>query len=715
MLKNLKNYGIYRDLAMGRPQIVTVPIQITKDTWGEHFSCIIALLRDGIETDDIQHGLITIDFGNSIRCQLSVIDYFFNIILWYMIVWAGDVIQPKHIFFEENITKRNIKNYIDEFFILPNRRKLSNRELNNIIDDCLYNFSVLEEFSFYLANTINLEDSIGLMKKDKDFYDTIHLDLSGIPIEDVKNIGMEYTNKSIKSMKNAKGILGYDHCLADSWRSGEGINPKQYKEFAINIGSKPNGQGGVYPDIINSNFINGGLDKILSMFIESSTGRTAQIMSKTNVGESGSFARLLGLNNTNALLHQDKDYICNTKNFQEVLITENNLKLFIDRYAKLYPNGVEFLITRHDRSLIGKKIYLRSPMTCASFARGEGVCYRCYGELAYVNNDINIGKMAAEEISSKLTQILLSAKHLIDTRIDKPEFSEKFDKFFEMEGNIVRVISDLVLKGYNILIDPDSIFLENEEDYKSSDYDEEESGGFANDFNEYISEFHIMTPKKELIKITSKEYKLYFSRDFNDLIRRKAKPFENYVSLDMNLLEEMPLFLFNIKNNELSKTMNRLINILDKSDVTKSYDRHHLLEEMNNTIILGDLNVMSVHSEIILANQLRSAEDILELPQWEYPDEPYQTLTLGQSLRMSPYVITSLMYGRLNKALYDPLTFRKNKASFLDLFFMEKPQDYINMEAIKTAESHANADIDKVLKPLFIKEDQDQVDDDIDL
>ena len=49
-----------------------------------------------------------------------------------------------------------------------------------------------------------------------------------------------------------------NHCLSDFFRSGEGINLKQFKEVAVSIGTKPDGNGQVYPSIIDSSFIMGG-------------------------------------------------------------------------------------------------------------------------------------------------------------------------------------------------------------------------------------------------------------------------------------------------------------------------------------------------------------------------------------------------------------------------------------------------------------------------
>ena len=65
--------------------------------------------------------------------------------------------------------------------------------------------------------------------------------------------------------------------------------------------------GTVYPYIIDKSFKTGGVNDPLSYFIESSTARAAQIMSKTNVGDSGNFARLLGLNNTDTILNLNRN------------------------------------------------------------------------------------------------------------------------------------------------------------------------------------------------------------------------------------------------------------------------------------------------------------------------------------------------------------------------------------------------------------------------
>ena len=121
----------------------------------------------------------------------------------------------------------------------------------------------------------------------------------------IKDEGMKITDAAIKIIKNSKKIIGYEHGLTNSFKASEAINPRQYKEVHFNIGTKPTSDGSVYPYIINKSFSKGGVNDPLSYFIESSGARLAQILSKTNVGDSGDFARLLGLNNIDSIINPE--------------------------------------------------------------------------------------------------------------------------------------------------------------------------------------------------------------------------------------------------------------------------------------------------------------------------------------------------------------------------------------------------------------------------
>lgn len=690
-LENYKNYLMYADMVKNHEKkIVYVPKEITRDTIDDHTTAITNILKDGIETEYVHNTKITISWGGDLECDLSIIDYWFNLFMWSMVLKTNTSIEPKHIFWQKDLKRYNLKEYIDNFIITKeNRINIDSRELNSIICDALYKFSEIEQFSYYLANTINNEDDIALMEANPEFYDLLHCSLQGVPFDDVKEAGMNITNRAIDIIKNSKKYIGYDHGLTNSFRANEAINPRQFKEASLNIGTKPNGMGTVYPYIIDKSFKTGGVNDPLSYFIESSTARAAQIMSKTNVGDSGNFARLLGLNNTDTILNLNRSYECMSRHFMKYEIkTSKHLSMIKNRYYRFNPLGMEYLVDDKDTSLIGKTIYMRSPMTCASNSAGKGICKKCYGDLYYTNLNINVGKLAAEILTSILTQILLSAKHLFETKIIKIQWNEEFSDFFDIDINSIKlsdgICDDAMLKKYTLIIDPEDVILDDDEEEQS--YSDDEDAININDtisYNEYITKFIIRTPVGEEIEFGSQDQDpLYISNELNKIIRKKASNANGKVNIPLSALGDDILFFIKINNNEISKTMNDIIKLINNAQSIEGKTKDEVLQTLVDLVIEGGLNIDSVHLEVILSNQIVSAESIIKKPNWNDPYVQYRMLTLNQALTNNPSVVVSLLYKDLGRTLYNPLTFTKNAPSFFDLFFCEQPQNYISDELL---------------------------------
>lgn len=690
-LENYKNYLMYADMVKNHEKkIVYVPKEITRDTIDDHITAITNILKDGIETEYVHNTKITISWGGDLECDLSIIDYWFNLFMWSMVLKTNTPIEPKHVFWQKDLKRYNLKEYVDNFIITKeNRISIDSRELNSIICDALYKFSEIEQFSYYLANTINNEDDIALMEANPEFYDLLHCSLQGVPFDDVKEAGMNITNRAIDIIKNSKKYIGYDHGLTNSFRANEAINPRQFKEASLNIGTKPNGMGTVYPYIIDKSFKTGGVNDPLSYFIESSTARAAQIMSKTNVGDSGNFARLLGLNNTDTILNLNRAYECMSRHFMKYEIkTSKHLSMIKNRYYRFNPLGMEYLVDDKDTSLIGKTIYMRSPMTCASNSAGNGICKKCYGDLYYTNLNINVGKLAAEILTSILTQILLSAKHLFETKIIKIQWNEEFSDFFDIDINSIKlsdgICDDAMLKKYTLIIDPEDVILDDDEEEQS--YSDDEDAININDtisYNEYITKFIIRTPVGEEIEFGSQDQDpLYISNELNKIIRKKASNANGKVNIPLSALGDDILFFIKINNNEISKTMNDIIKLINNAQSIEGKTKDEVLQTLVDLVIEGGLNIDSVHLEVILSNQIVSAESIIKKPNWNDPYVQYRMLTLNQALTNNPSVVVSLLYKDLGRTLYNPLTFTKNAPSFFDLFFCEQPQNYISDELL---------------------------------
>lgn len=682
-LVNLDNYGPMREYPSEK-DVVIESDSINMDTWGEYYLGVLNIFRDGIELPIIREKKLRINFTDTgVHCNMFITDFFVNLEMWYQVVFAGGRIRPNHIVKEKlGVTSSTIKHWLDEHFVIKYRDKLPYILMNNIIDDGLQNWFYTNEFAFYLIDTINLKDDIDLCIRCPEYYEILHHDFSGEAFDTVNKTALAYTRRMMEIEMNAKHILGYDHCMANSHRAGQ--SPiKQLKEGKVYIGPKPDGNGDVYAHPINHSYINGGINDIADFFVDSALSRTAQILSHTNVGSSGHFARLLGLNNSGTFLSDTIDH-CDTRSpIPFTIKTEKHLALYYDRWYQETARSVKKLITRASRDLIGKTVYIYSPMTCNSNTHHQGVCHQCYGELWHVNKDINIGKIAAELLSRILTQILLSAKHILEALVRKIIWPDVFYKYFEMVYNyiVLKDIDDLDTDGCWIVIDPASIEIDNEEDY------DDESSAIDN-MKEHIPMFKIVDKHGEEKVIEDSDSRdLYISNYLNNIIRKYAENHgDEMLWIPMDKLDsDAPLFYVRLLNNEISRLLTRLMTIINKKDVTESFSIPGILQEFIDTVVESNISIMGIHCEIILSNQIHNAMEMFKPIDWTNPNAFYKIVSLNDALVNNPSPTITLMYQYLAKSLYTPLTYQKDAPSFIDLFFMKNPQKFLDNKSVSSA------------------------------
>ena len=673
MLPNMENYGFYKELVTNGYQVVKTT-DINDSNIEEHFKNIIAILDDGVDIKEVQHFKIHVIFPDD-ELDLYIIQYMYCLMFWVLITCTGNPIMSYHLFFERVITSDTIKSYVDKWFLRKNMTLMDIITLNQTIDRAIGKFRALENYQMFLCNTLDFKDTIDMMDEFPEFDKAIHFNPEGIPMEDLKTRGMEAMNTAIKYMSRADR----DHNLKYSWISNEGTNKGQAKEVIINIGTKPNGQGGVFQHAIPHSFINGGLQSVEDVVIDSSIGRIAQILQKQNVGQSGAFARRLGLNNQDTKLHMDPRYSCNTKNFQKVTITERNLSLFDMRYYRFTPNGIEYrLDATKDTHLVGKTLLFRSPMRCASAAKGYGICYKCYGDLAYVNRNINIGQIASEQLTAIYTQKLLSAKHLLESAIIKMKWVEDFHKYFNVEFDQIMLKDDLDYRKFKLKINADDI-VENESGEGDEDGGEILMSGGPEE-NNYVYSFTLITPTGEVTIKTEDEAEIYLTSDLQDMINaREADDNDDYI-FELEKMKDKCLFMIDVQNNELSKTMKTVKNLIDNKSSIKGHDCDSILEAFINANLEGKIIINSVHFEVLLMNQIRAKDDLLELPDWEKTNEKYQIITLENALTNNRSITVRYQAPKLKRTLIHPSNRRLYKPSNMDLFIMRHPQDFMNQK-----------------------------------
>lgn len=384
------------------------------------------------------------------------------------------------------------------------------------------------------------------------------------------------------------------------------------------------------------------------------------------MGKSGYFARKCMLLVSGMKLRNDEKVCESVHPLQLEVKTPEHFRRLIGRKYRLPNQNKYSILTKDDTHVIGKKIYLKSPITCAS---KKGVCKDCYGpDLYHTNKDgVGIGAFAGAIITNPLSQAVLSSKHLLTTTSEPIEFNEDFQKFFNLNANEVSIKTngEYFVDDYSLLlIDKNIVTL-----------DELNEG----EINKFCTIYHVRNNRtNEIYEITEKTGKeMYLSPEMIEMVNKRKKSKEGVYEIKFSdIPDDERLFLLQIENRELTRPLYKIMSLLDT--VGKRADLgitniHDLAQVFLDLLIESKINVMSIQAEVMLAPLIRSVEDVLERPNFKKYDaiNDIQMLTISSALEKHPSVLIGLSSQFLGRQLVSPLTFRKHGESFLDAFYKE--------------------------------------------
>lgn len=332
-----------------------------------------------------------------------------------------------NIVFLEPLIKNNIKIIPEDIFMGGLTQKSAEKQFNYLLKRFRENNIDYNLGRNYLANIINELSDLSAEKNSIVGNSISFRDFVRIEVEDPegeKLFSPEVKQGSFSDIESQFAVSGNN--LLDYFKrhheaelhpfvvSETGINKKQFTQFGKFIGLKPNIDGTVIPVTITDNFLH-GLSGIENYFINAKGTKLALLTNSKMTRRSGYLTRKLSLSNIDHY-HDNNIKDCGTKHFVVINIdNKRKLRQFIGRhYYKINQETFEklsdelFTIENNSEELIGQKIGLRSPVTCA----GKHVCATCYGRtLSEVNKDVNSGLVAVNKLTEQLTQRLLSAKH----------------------------------------------------------------------------------------------------------------------------------------------------------------------------------------------------------------------------------------------------------------------------------------------------------------
>ena len=223
---------------------------------------------------------------------------------------------------------------------------------------------------------------------------------------------------------------------------------------------------------------------------------------------------------------------------------------------------------------------------CAS----DKVCRTCYGkELSELNKNINTGLLAVLYLTEPLTQKLLSSKHLLSTNTDKINWGKKFMKYLDIN------LDSIIIKDPKIAVEIDKDDINKDEDGRK-----------------YVNKLKILNDKNSEILLEYKtDIDLYIDQD------AYASAIEDDLTLTFHNKKEDPeniLFTFEVKNNELTSSLNRILDLIEKNDHLGVDNYHDLVKVFLELLIENGLDLDGVHAEMISRVLIRDIKDETRRP-----------------------------------------------------------------------------------------------------
>lgn len=539
-------------------------------------------------------------------------------------------------------------------YIRQSRGLVNMRRLNECISLSKYVLALFcARAGYRIGLSISNNEFIELMKRSEEAYQSI---TCTFPIP--KNISP--TDMESLTMGRTKDLLKFtgeqtDLSISVYARNGL-LNPTQFREYAVHLTYKPHLDGTTIPYTYPTNVIM-GINDPRAAVVDASGGRKAEI-TKLNVSDAGTLERaLMMLMSPVKYVDTDPDHDCNSQHFRKRYISSvADLDKVEGRVICLNPEAKPedqeyWIIDITDVDLVGKTVFMKTPITCTHPKRSEGwICSACYGKLmASLNRDIHIGRIAAADSADEIEQKLLSAKHALLTDTNRIKFDSVFYQFFQLGNGQISLNPDLVETSTS----PDSglehLFLEFYPGAMKKRLDGE-SRRHDRQFPEII-----IYDDRDDSRINIAEENgapLYLSPEFNDTnflpklhywnghdpIRI---PFTDLV--DTGEVLTSVLFEYAYKNNELVSPLIRLESIMFNCETIQEFSSiDDCLDTLMPLFVKGGIHVPDYQTEMLVSQLIIDyAGNAVD---WTLPDPEYVFNSISKAIQHFPSAITSILY-----------------------------------------------------------------------
>ena len=421
------------------------------------------------------------------------------------------------------------------------------------------------------------------------------------------------------------------------------VKPKQMEELYINFSQIPDGRD-IIPVIMNGNGFKAGYHDKPVFYAGAIAAKVPDLMNDRWMGDSGYFNRNMMMLTYGTI--SKTVYDCGSRNPIPITVDDTVLHMMQGRfYMRNKNDGILHVLEKTDRHLIGQKLWFRSPCTCNL---NEDCCHVCYGTKALQVGDLEGGFIYTTELmTSRVSQNILSAKHLLKTDAERIEFTTNWDKWLQMYSSNVYPTDE---KRFNILI--------------------------KDDYHDNITESLTLYMGKDMEPVTISNYAdIHIPQNVLDKMKHVEIDDVGYLQTNSFKVIETGGALCEITPINIS-VISKYMDIIKffNSGVAK-FDRVEDAVVCLMNMLSGLIPIFSVHGEIIIGHLLKQMDNRILRPNWLNDNEPYQIVTVKTALGNSESAMTAVAFEKTDDQLLKSIFDQRNEInrvgvrSFSDFMF----------------------------------------------
>ena len=239
--------------------------------------------------------------------------------------------------------------------------------------------------------------------------------------------------KEFEELIGTRGALEYNP-LIDFMETGS-LKANQIPQMMIAYGPRSDIDDSMMSHVINESAMS-GLKSPHDFACESLAAKKAAYFNKVVIRKTQYFARRLRLN-ASVIRHMYPGN-CGSDVTIPITIPKKHSSQFINK-SVYYEGKKVYLTDENHKDFADKRVNMISPLGCRYT---DGICEHCAGRgdrpWAYLPPNIHIGLFSATKVGKSVSQMVLSAKHLIKTNTLVYTLNEMAAKHFKVDGTNIR-------------------------------------------------------------------------------------------------------------------------------------------------------------------------------------------------------------------------------------------------------------------------------------